>query len=70
MTKTLLRFCTSLIVVASSALVSAQLLPSVPPKQFGGSTVAELKLDGNEPLQREIAYWDGWAIASCLLSVM
>lgn len=37
MTKTLLRFCTSLILVASSALVSAQLLPSVPPKQFGGS---------------------------------
>jgi len=36
----ILRLCTSLMLVASGALVSAQLLPSVPPKQFGGSVTA------------------------------
>jgi len=35
--KTILRFCTSLMLVASGALVSAQLLPSYPQKQFGAS---------------------------------
>lgn len=35
--KTILRFCTSLMLVASGALVSAQLLPSAPQKQFGAS---------------------------------
>ena len=40
-TKTLLRLCVPLTLVASGALVSAQvLLPSVPPKQFGGSVTA------------------------------
>src|SRR5262245_66009275 len=40
-TKTLLRLCLPLTLVASGALVSAQvLLPSVPPKQFGGSVTA------------------------------
>lgn len=29
----------------------------IDPKQFGGNTAAELQLDGNEQLQREIAYW-------------
>jgi hypothetical protein len=29
----------------------------VDPNQFGGATAAELTLDGNELLQREIAYW-------------
>jgi hypothetical protein len=29
----------------------------IDPKQFGANTTAELKLDSNEPLQREIAYW-------------
>jgi len=36
--KTILRLCTPLALVAAGAVVSAQaLLPSVPPKQFGGS---------------------------------
>ena len=40
-TKTLLRLCVPLTLLASGALVSAQvLLPSVPPKQFGGSVTA------------------------------
>jgi hypothetical protein len=40
-TKTLLRLCVPLTFVAWGALVSAQvLLPSVPPKQFGGSVTA------------------------------
>ena len=40
-TKTLLRLCLPLTLIASGALVSAQvLLPSVPPKQFGGSVTA------------------------------
>ena len=40
-TKTLLRLCLPLTLLASGALVSAQvLLPSVPPKQFGGSVTA------------------------------
>jgi len=29
----------------------------VDPNQFGGATAADLRLDGNELLQREIAYW-------------
>ena len=39
--KTILRLCAPLTLLASGALVSAQvLLPSVPPKQFGGSVTA------------------------------
>ena len=38
--KTILRLATPVMLLASGALVSAQLLPSVPPKQFGGSVTA------------------------------
>ncbi len=32
------------------------------PEKFGGATTHDLELEGNEPLQREIAYW--WATQS------
>lgn len=38
--KTVLRLAAPVMLLASGALVSAQLLPSVPPKQFGGSVTA------------------------------
>jgi hypothetical protein len=39
-TKTLLRIAAAVALLSSTAVVSAQLLPSVPPRQFGGSVTA------------------------------